>query len=74
MSVPTIPKNLYKYRAFNVNTLRMLSEAEIYYADPIRFNDPLDSNPTLQIDVDIHQLEGLLHRLIFQKYGQDRAD
>ena len=74
MSVRNIPKALYKYRAFNVNTLRMLSEAEIYYADPTRFNDPLDSNPALQIDVDVPQLEDLLHRMIFQRYGQHRAD
>jgi hypothetical protein len=46
------PKRLYKYRPFDVYTLRLLSEAEVFYADPASFNDPLDGSPTIQIDTD----------------------
>lgn len=68
-----LPKRLYKYRAFNVNTLRMLTEAEVYYADPTAFNDPLDSKPSLQLDTDLPALEDLLCRMIIQVSGPERA-
>ncbi len=64
MSKSQLPKRLYKYRAFNVHTLRLLSEAEVYYADPSSFNDPLDSRPTIQIDAERTALENLLCRML----------
>jgi hypothetical protein len=36
-----LPKRLYKYRSFNINSLRLLTEGEIYYSNPRAFNDPL---------------------------------
>ena len=69
----SIPKQLYKYRAFNVNTLRMITEAEIYYADPTTFNDPLDSKPTIQIDTDLKSLEVLFYKLHIQAFGKEKA-
>ncbi len=68
-----VPKRLYKYRAFNVNSLRLLSEAEVYYADPQRFNDPLDCNPTITVDVDRQALERLFIRMLSESVGRDRA-
>jgi hypothetical protein len=67
------PKRLYKYRSFNVNTLRLLSEAEVYYASPSSFNDPLDSNPTIQIDVERPTLEKLLYAMLLSSVGKDEA-
>ena len=64
MSKPQLPKRLYKYRSFNARTLRLLSEAEVYYADPSSFNDPLDSRPTIQIDVESKHLEKLLLQML----------
>lgn len=49
------PSSLFKYRAFNVRTLRLVAEAEVHYSDPSTFNDPLDCNPT--VDVDLEQPE-----------------
>ena len=49
---PLYPKSLYKYRSFSIRTLRLLAQAEIYYSDPANFNDPLDCNPTIEIDLD----------------------
>ena len=69
----TPPKRLYKYRAFSVNTLRLLSEAEVYYAHPAAFNDPLDSSPTIQVDTDRATLEKLLYRMLFQSVGKEQA-
>ena len=67
------PKHLYKYCGFNVNTLRLLSEAEVYYASPSSFNDPLDSNPTIQIDVDRSDLEKVLYAMLVSSAGKDEA-
>ncbi|WP_442496838.1 DUF2971 domain-containing protein [Methylobacter sp. sgz302048] len=73
MSNQVFPKRLYKYRAFNVGTLRLLSEAEAYYASPTAFNDPLDSSPTIQIDTDYQALEKLLYRMLSQSVGKEHA-
>lgn len=69
-----LPQCLYKYRAFNVNTLRMLTKAEVYYANPEAFNDPLDSKPSIQVDTDLQSLENLLRRMLVQARGQNVAD
>lgn len=67
------PRFLYKYRAFNVNTLRLLDQAEVYYANPNAFNDPLDSNPTVHVDTDLPSLEGLLFKMLEATEGKGRA-
>lgn len=67
------PKRLYKYQAFNVNSLRLLSEAEVYFANPEQFNDPLDCNPTIIVDVDRHALEQLFIRMVSESIGRERA-
>lgn len=67
------PRRLYKYRAFNVNTLRLLDLAEVYYADPRGFNDPLDCAPSIQVDTDIANLEQLLFRMLVKKRGKESA-
>lgn len=44
------PVKLYKYRKFDVNTLRMLTKHETFYSDPGKFNDPMDCNSTFTVD------------------------
>jgi len=73
MSKSKLPRRLYKYCAFNVNTLRLLSEAEVFYANPTTFNDPLDCNPTIQIDTDVLPLEKLCYKMLSAAYGKERA-
>lgn len=68
-----IPRRLYKYRSFNVNALRQLDLAEIYYSRPTAFNDPLDSNPTIQVDTDLRSLEQLLYRMLVKLKGKEAA-
>ncbi len=53
------PKNLYKYRAFDSLSLRLLCESESWYANFSSFNDPLDGMIELINDVDMRQLEQL---------------
>ena len=58
------PDKLYKYAAFNTYSLRLLSEGEAFYSNPKNFNDPLDCNPTINIDTDIKEIEALLSHMI----------
>ncbi len=64
MTLRPLPRRLYKYRSFNTHSLRLLTEAEIYYSDPRAFNDPLDCKPTIKVDVDRASLERLCYRLL----------
>ena len=73
MPSSTPPNKLYKYRAYNVNTLRLLTHEKVYYADPRCFNDPLDCNPTIQIDTDRASLENLCYKMLVAAYGKDHA-
>lgn len=68
------PRRLYKYQAFNVNALRLLDRAEVYYADPSTFNDPLDCNLSIKVDADVNSLENLLFNLIAKARGKNDAN
>lgn len=67
------PRRLYKYRAFGVNTLRALTRAEVFYANPSRFNDPLDCNPTIRLDIDGKALEHLCYKFLVDAEGKNEA-
>jgi hypothetical protein len=68
-----LPQKLYKYCAFGTQSLRLLSSAEAYYADPRRFNDPLDCRPSVQLDVDQGELERLCYKLLRQTKEREAA-
>jgi hypothetical protein len=59
-----MPTKLYKYRAFSVLCLRAITEAEIFYARPNSFNDPMDCDPTIEVDMSLASLEKLLFKLL----------
>lgn len=61
------PNRAYKYRAFSHHTLDMLVEDRLYFADPSTFNDPLDTKPTLDPDIDDEALERVLECLLVQR-------
>jgi hypothetical protein len=58
------PARLYKYREFNTRTLDGLVSDEIWLASPSLFNDPLDTRPSLEVDVNLERLEQALSLLI----------
>jgi hypothetical protein len=66
-------EKLYKYRTFDVNTLSMLSYSEVYYADPTKFNDPLDCKPNLIIDVSFQDLEQLCFKMFEAEFDTNTA-
>lgn len=71
-----MPIKLYKYRSFGVNALRAITEAEVHYTRPSLFNDPLDCDPTIELDLDRVRLERLLYRMLLRcktdKQARDR--
>lgn len=69
MSTKTHPRSLFKYRSFSKNTLRMFSEAEVFYARPQTFNDPFDCNPTVVADVDMKVVERLWKTVTVQRFS-----
>lgn len=73
MPTRKLPRKLYKYRSFGVNSLRLLSMGEIYYAKPRSFNDPLDCDPTVQVDTDRASIERLCLRMLAVRYGKEKA-
>ena len=69
-----LPVRLYKYRAFNTQTLDMIVSDNLYYADPSRFNDPLDSRPSLDADLDEDALAETLMTLVEQRCTEEMRD
>jgi hypothetical protein len=70
---PKLPRKLYKYRRFNTSTLRLLSQAEVYYADPELFNDPLDCRPVIRTDTEVPTLEKTCYRMLVLARGKEKA-
>lgn len=68
-----MPHKLYKYRPFGVNSLRAITEAEVFYAKPTSFNDPLDCDPTIDMDMDRVHLERLLYRMLLRLKSDEEA-
>ena len=43
-----IPAVLYKYRSWNENTKKILSDHQLYFSNPDDFNDPYDCKPVVE--------------------------
>jgi hypothetical protein len=71
MAKRKIPERLYKYRAFSNRTLDALIADQIFFADPGTFNDPLDTRPTLDTDIDADALASILARLVEQRVSAE---
>lgn len=67
MKIERLPERVYKYRAFSHLSLEMLVEDRLYFADPSTFNDPLDTKPRLDPDIDAAALEWVLEQLVVQR-------
>ena len=64
-------RKLYKYRAFNNLSLDALIDDRIFFADPSTFNDPLDTRPSLETDIDADALEAVLVQLVEQRVASE---
>src|SRR5688572_5972700 len=74
MKIPVrIPRRLYKYRRFDAMALRLLSQGEVYYSDPRQFNDPMDCDPSIEIDVELDTLEKVCYQFLLGSQSKEQA-
>ncbi|WP_168195940.1 DUF2971 domain-containing protein [Nissabacter sp. SGAir0207] len=67
-----IPKTLYKYKSFSVDSLDLLVSDNLYFSDPTKFNDPLDCNPSLRDDINnVSKLNRILHTLVKDNHEKE---
>ncbi len=62
-----VPKRLYRYQSFDERTLGSLVHDMLHFADPSKFNDPLDARPSLEVDVEEGELRKILKTLVEQR-------
>ncbi|WP_374372449.1 DUF2971 domain-containing protein [Dongia sp.] len=62
-----VPQRLYKYRAFNNLTLDLLVVDHTFFADPSTFNDPLDTQPHLEVDIENVDLKEVLSKMVSER-------
>jgi hypothetical protein len=67
----TPPARLYKYRAFDARSIELLVDDKVYYANPADFNDPLDTSPSLDPDLDLDDLGELLEQLATRRVSAE---
>ena len=58
-----LPTRLHKYRNLTARTLDMVVGDKLHFADPSTFNDPLDTRPSVEDDVDKGKLGRILRIL-----------
>lgn len=69
-----LPGRLYKYRDLTARTLEMVVGDRLHFADPSTFNDPLDTRPSLDNDVDVGELGRILRMLIEQRNAAEMCE
>ena len=66
-----LPTRLYKYRDLTARTLGMVVGDQLHFADPSTFNDPLDTRPSVEDDVDKGELGRILRILTERNTAAD---
>ena len=66
-----LPTRLYKYRDLTPRTLHMVVGDQLHFADPGTFNDPLDTRPSLDNDVDVRELGRILWKLTERRHAAE---
>src|SRR5271170_5830455 len=49
IAMPALPKTIYKYEGFNLQSLHNLKAQSVYFASPRQFNDPYDCTITAHV-------------------------
>ena len=66
-----LPDRLYRYRDSSIRTLEMIVGDRLHYADPSTFNDPMDSRPSLKVDLDNSELEEICRVLVEKRTAEE---
>jgi Protein of unknown function (DUF2971) len=70
----TTSKTFYKYRAFDLTALQDICRDQLYFSHPRLFNDPFDSRPTLECDLELPELRELLERLVKRRVSAEVSE
>jgi|JI6StandDraft_1071083.scaffolds.fasta_scaffold154990_1 hypothetical protein len=65
------PERLYKYRAIDARTIELLVDDMVYFANPADFNDPLDTSPSLDTDLEVDALARVLEQLTTRRISAE---
>ena len=71
--LPKIPRRLYKYRDFDNRTLEIVVSDKVYYADPSTFNDPLDTQPSIDVNLEDGELERIVRTLVERRTSKEMS-
>ncbi len=66
-----LPDRIYRYRDSSVRTLEALVSDHLHYAAPNTFNDPLESRPSLEIDLDNSLLKKIYKTLVEKRISEE---
>lgn len=61
----------HEIRLLKKRPLDALIAGQMFFADPSTFNDPLDTRPTLDTDIDADALAAILTRLVEQRVSAE---
>jgi hypothetical protein len=67
----TSPNKVYRYRRMDAMTIELLCHDTLHFADPTKFNDPFDCNPTVTSDSGADALRGILAELIKRRIAAE---
>jgi Protein of unknown function (DUF2971) len=60
-------RRVFKYVSFSEHVLSQLVMDQVFYANPASFNDPLDCQPVVTADLDVHQLKELVAAMVLRR-------
>lgn len=60
----TQPKKVYRFQRFSENSLNALCHDQLFFSAPSAFNDPLECQPTVKQDTDLHHLRQIFEFMI----------
>ncbi len=63
----TKPQKIYRYQPFDALSIDALCHDQLYFSDPLNFNDPLDCKPAVKQDSDKITLRNILVSLITKR-------
>jgi hypothetical protein len=69
------PQHIFKYRSHNCNTVKIITQNELWFSNPLLFNDPYDCNTPINTLTSLEDIKNWLEEVnVEQKYVDDLAN
>lgn len=65
------PDRLYTYKSVDAKALELLIRDQLYFSNPETFNDPLDTNPCVDGDLDVSDLAEVVRSLVVLRMASE---